>query len=130
MEFPPWLTSWLVDGRKETIAVGQGFFRKKSLKPSEIYHLLENLDPEWLLFIMAKTQQENTRKAISLYFRNLKEVRPDLRGRDLKDMGITPGPIYRQILDRLLDGRLNGNLTSRKEEVEFVRKHFIEAAQM
>ncbi|MGD8371188.1 MAG: CBS domain-containing protein [Syntrophobacterales bacterium] len=128
MEFPPWLTSWLVDGRKETIAVGQGFFRKKSLKPSEIYHLLENLDPEWLLFIMAKTQQENTRKAISLYFRNLKEVRPDLRGRDLKDMGITPGPIYRQILDRLLDGRLNGDLTNRKEEVEFVRKHFIEAA--
>jgi tRNA nucleotidyltransferase (CCA-adding enzyme) len=129
MEFPPWLTSWLVEGRKETIAVGQGFFRKKSLKPSEIYHLLENLDPEWLLFIMAKTQQEGTRKAISLYFRNLKEVRPNLRGRDLKDMGITPGPIYRQILDRLLDGRLNGDLTNREEEVDFVKKHFIEESQ-
>jgi tRNA nucleotidyltransferase (CCA-adding enzyme) len=44
-------------------------------------------------------------------------------------MGITPGPVYREILDGLLDGRLNGELSSREEEVEFVRKHYIEAGQ-
>ncbi len=75
---------------------------------------------------MAKTEQEETRRAISLYFRNLKEVRPELRGRDLKDMGITPGPIYREILDELLNGRLNGELNTREEEVSFVRKRFME----
>jgi tRNA nucleotidyltransferase (CCA-adding enzyme) len=125
MEFPPWLTHWLVDGRAKSISVGQGFYRKGDLKPSEIYRLLEGFDPEWLLFIMAKTQQERTRRAISLYFRNLQEVRPALQGKDLKAMGITPGPIYRQILDRLLDGRLNGELSSREEEVEFVREHYM-----
>jgi tRNA nucleotidyltransferase (CCA-adding enzyme) len=78
---------------------------------------------------MAKTQQEETRRAISRYFRDLKEVRPKLRGRDLKDMGITPGPVYRRILDQLLDGRLNGQLSSREEEMKFVRQHFLEAAQ-
>jgi tRNA nucleotidyltransferase (CCA-adding enzyme) len=76
---------------------------------------------------MAKTEQEETRRAISLYFRNLKEVHTELRGRDLKDMGIAPGPVYREILDGLLDGRLNGELSSREEEVEFVRKRFMEA---
>ncbi len=99
------------------------------MKPSEIYHLLEALDQEWLLFIMAKTEQEETRRAISLYFRNLKEVHTELRGRDLKDMGIAPGPVYREILDGLLDGRLNGELSSREEELEFVRKCFMEAGQ-
>jgi tRNA nucleotidyltransferase (CCA-adding enzyme) len=79
---------------------------------------------------MAKTQQEETRRAISRYFRDLKEVRPKLRGRDLKDMGITPGPVYRRILDQLLDGRLNGELSSREEEMEFVRQHFLEVAKM
>jgi tRNA nucleotidyltransferase (CCA-adding enzyme) len=78
---------------------------------------------------MAKTQQEETRRAISHYFRDLKEVRPKLRGRDLKNMGITPGPVYRRILNQILDGRLNGELSSRQEEIDFVRKHFIETSQ-
>ena len=56
-------------------------------------------------------------------------MHPTLRGSDLKDMGITPGPVYREILDCLLDGRLNGELTSREEEVEFVRRHFIERTE-
>ena len=78
---------------------------------------------------MAKTQQDETRRAISLYFRNLKEVRSDLGGKDLKSMGISPGPVYRQILDQLLDGRLNGELPSREEEEEFVRQHFMEGSE-
>ena len=129
MEFAPRLASWLVEGRERAISVGKGFYGKLKLKPSEIYHLLEDLGTEWLLFIMAKTQQEETRRAISHYFRDLKEVRPKLRGRDLKNMGITPGPVYRQILNQLLDGRLNGELSSREEEMEFVRKHFLQARQ-
>ena len=129
MEFPPRLSTWLLESRAKAISVGQGFYRKAKLKASEIYHLLEDLDSEWLLFVMAKTQQEETRRAISLYFRNLKEVRPDLRGKDLKDMGISPGPIYRKILDSLLDGRLNGELTSREEEVDFVQRYFMEAVK-
>jgi tRNA nucleotidyltransferase (CCA-adding enzyme) len=126
MEFPPRLSTWLLEGRAKAVAVGQEFYRKANPAPSEIYHLLEVFDSEWLLFVMAKTQQKETRRSISLYFRNLKEVRPELRGKDLKAMGITPGPIYREILDRLLDGRLNGVLTSREEEVDFVRAHFME----
>jgi tRNA nucleotidyltransferase (CCA-adding enzyme) len=73
---------------------------------------------------MAKTQQEGTRRAISLFFRKLKEVRPSLRGKDLAEMGVPPGPVYREILDRLLDGRLNGELTSREEEIAFVRSQY------
>jgi tRNA nucleotidyltransferase (CCA-adding enzyme) len=129
MEFAPRLASWLVEGREKAISVGKGFYGKTKLKPSEIYHLLEDLGTEWLLFIMAKTQQEETRRAISHYFRDLKEVRPKLRGRDLKNMGITPGPVYRRILNQILDGRLNGELSSRQEEIDFVRKHFIETSQ-
>lgn len=129
MEFAPRLASLLLEGREKAISVGKGFYRRPELRPSEVYHLLEDLSTEWLLFIMAKTQQEETRRAISRYFRDLKEVRPKLRGRDLKDMGIPPGPVYRQILNQLLDSQLNGELSSREEEVEFVRQHFLQASQ-
>ncbi len=129
MEFPPRLHTWLLEGREKALGVGHEFYRRTNLKPSEIYHLLEVLDSEWLLFLMAKTRQQETRRLISLYFRNLKEVRPKLGGRDLKDMGITPGPIYRKILDRLQDGRLNGEFSSREDEVEFVRAHFLKGTE-
>ena len=115
-------------GQARRISIARKFYVDQDLKPSEIYDLLKALHQEWLLFRMDKTEQEETRRAISLYFRNLKEVRPELRGRDLKDMGITPGPVYREILDGLLDGRLNGELSSSEEEVEFVRKHFMDAS--
>jgi tRNA nucleotidyltransferase (CCA-adding enzyme) len=129
MEFTPRITSLLLEGREKAISVGKGFYRKPEPQPSEIYHMLADVDTEWLLFIMAKTHQEGTRRAISRYFRDLKEVRPKLRGRDLKDMGITPGPVYRRILNQLLDAQLNGDLTSREEELEFVRQHFLKASQ-
>jgi tRNA nucleotidyltransferase (CCA-adding enzyme) len=126
MEFPPRLTNWLLEGKKEAISVAQEFYRKSELKPSEVYHLLEDLSSEWLLFIMAKTQREDTRRAISLYFSSLKDVRSKLSGKDLKSMGIEPGPVYRRILDELLDGRLDGELSSREEEIEFVRRHYMD----
>jgi tRNA nucleotidyltransferase (CCA-adding enzyme) len=124
LEFTPPLTAWLLEGRARAINAGQRLYRESDLKPSDIYHLLVDLDVEWLLFMMAKTQQEGTRRAISLFFRKLKEVKPALRGKDLVEMGIPSGPIYREILDRLLDGRLNGDLASREEEVAFVRSRY------
>jgi tRNA nucleotidyltransferase (CCA-adding enzyme) len=124
--FPARLTSWLVDGRAGAVAVGQRLVRKAERRPSDIYRLLEDFDAELLLFLMAKTQQEEARRAISLYFSKLREVRPALRGRDLQALGIKPGPIYSRILDRLLNGRLNGELKSREEEMDFVREHFSE----
>jgi tRNA nucleotidyltransferase (CCA-adding enzyme) len=124
LEFNPRLTAWMLEGRAKAVNAGQRLYREPNLRPSEIYHLLEELDVEWLLCMMAKTQQEGTRRAISLFFRKLKEMRPSLRGRDLVEMGISPGPIYREILDRLLDGRLNGELTSRDEEILFVRREY------
>jgi tRNA nucleotidyltransferase (CCA-adding enzyme) len=124
LEFTPTLTAWLLEGRAKAINAGQCFYREPDLGPSDIYHLLVDLDVEWLLFMMAKTQQEGTRRAISFFFRKLREVRPSLRGKDLAEMGVPPGPVYREILDRLLDGRLNGELTSREEEIVFVRSQY------
>ena len=40
----------------------------------------------------------------------------------VKEMGIEPGPIYRIILDGLLDARLNGEVKTREDEVRFVIK--------
>jgi len=93
----------------------------------QIYRLLSPLDTEYLLYMMAKTRQEPSKKAISLYFTHLKHLKPELRGRDLLALGFSPGPHIREILNRLHEGRLTEELKTKREELELVRKQYGES---
>lgn len=93
-------------------------------KPSQVYRRLYLFSIEVLLYMMAKTGRESTRKAISLYITRLRSVRSSVTGKDLKDFGYSPGPVYREILDKVLDARLNGEVTDRQSEIEWIRRKF------
>jgi tRNA nucleotidyltransferase (CCA-adding enzyme) len=72
--------------------------------------------------MMASTTREEVRKAISHYFTKLRAITTVLKGNDLKKMGLEPGPVYREILDGLLDARLNQKVRTRGEELDFVKR--------
>jgi tRNA nucleotidyltransferase (CCA-adding enzyme) len=99
-------------------------FRYGEPSRSQIYHLLNPLDTEYLLYMMAKSRQEPSRRAISLYFTHLKRLKPETKGRDLVALGYQPGPLIKEMLERLLEARLNEEVRSRKEEKEFIRRFF------
>lgn len=99
-------------------------FRMKRNNNYSVYTLLSQYDTEFLLFIMAKANNENVKKLISNYFTKLKGVKVSLKGRDLKSMGFKPGPLYKEIFERLLEARLNNKVNSRKEELAFVAENF------
>ena len=73
--------------------------------------------------MMAITKKQKVKKAISHYFTNLRRVKVSLKGRDLKKMGVTPGPVYRDILQATLDAKLNGKLKTHNDELEFAREY-------
>ena len=95
---------------------------QKGFKNSVLYRRLCSFRTEILLYMMASTAAEAIRRAISNYFTRLRSVATVLKGNDLKEMGIQPGPVYRKILDSLLDARLNGQVKTREDEVRFVIK--------
>ena len=99
-------------------------YRLKSDDNYSIYTLLSQYDTEILLFMMAKANNEKIKKLISNYFTKLKSVKVSIKGRELKDMGLKPGPVYKNIFDQLLKARLNNNLTSKKDEINFVKEKF------
>ncbi|MBW1917961.1 MAG: CBS domain-containing protein [Deltaproteobacteria bacterium] len=99
-------------------------YRQPDLGRREIYHLLHMLPTEFLIYMMAKTRQEASKRAISLYFTQLKNVQPLLKGRDLRAMGYTPGPQFKIMLQSLLDARLNQEVSTIEEEREYIRTHF------
>ncbi len=46
-----------------------------------------------------------------------------IKGRDLIQMGVKPGPIYRDIFRATLDAKLNDKLKTKKDELEFARNY-------
>ncbi len=49
---------------------------------------------------------------------------PLITGNDLIMMGLTPGPIFKEILTTVEDAQLEGRLTDRSEALEFVKKRY------
>jgi tRNA nucleotidyltransferase (CCA-adding enzyme) len=102
--------------------------QQKPLEDSQVYFLLKALPVEILLYGMARTEHEATRRVISRFITHLRQVDCFLGGRDLQALGLAPGPVYRQIFDQLVTARLEGKVTTREDELRFVKKRFPESA--
>jgi tRNA nucleotidyltransferase (CCA-adding enzyme) len=85
-----------------------------------LYHQLHEFRTELILYMLAATHNTAVKKNISLYYNKLRNIRPSINGNDLIAAGLDPGPAFRSILDAVLDAKLNGELASRRDELEFV----------
>jgi len=94
---------------------------ERTLKNSTIYKILHPLPIEALLYIMAKTTKKDLKKSISNYVTHLRFTESILNGEDLKEIGLPPGRVYKQVLDALLKARLDGILKTREDEINFGR---------
>jgi tRNA nucleotidyltransferase (CCA-adding enzyme) len=97
---------------------------EKRLRHSEVYFWLRPFCPELLIYGMASSRMEEIRKAISHYFSHLRSITPIINGNDLKGLGLEPGPAYQEILRAVLEARLDGEVESKEDEIEFVEKTF------
>lgn len=98
--------------------------QKPDAKPSDTYRLLCELPDEVLVFLMAKTKSEIGKRKISAFLTHYLNVKPLLNGQDLKAMGLKPSPLFKQILDKLLDARLNGEVDTKEEERNLAHQIF------
>ncbi|MEO0108560.1 MAG: hypothetical protein ABIK62_05245 [candidate division WOR-3 bacterium] len=90
----------------------------RAQRPSRIAELLRPLTPE-ARAILAGRYPALARK-IGRYERQYARVTPLLSGDDLAALGLEPGPIYGQILDRLRAARLDGQVRTRNDEQALV----------
>lgn len=97
--------------------------RNLPLSNSTLYHQLKGFRVELALYMMAVTKSENVKKSISNYFTRLRHIQPSVTGKDLIKMGLDPGPIFKEILQAVLDAKLNGRLKTRNDELGFVKNY-------
>ncbi|SNB45682.1 A-adding tRNA nucleotidyltransferase [Geobacter sp. DSM 9736] len=97
--------------------------RQRMVRRSELYFSLRELAPEILLYMMAKSSSDQVKKYLSLYMTQLKNISCLTTGDDLKKLGVPEGPLYRELLDMLLAARLNGEASTREDEIRLVRAY-------
>ncbi len=56
------------------------------------------------------------------------QMRPEplIKGQDLIDLGLEPGPVFSEILGAVEDLQLEGRLTSKEESLDWVRGKYLE----
>ncbi|MFC2033004.1 CCA tRNA nucleotidyltransferase [Chloroflexota bacterium] len=90
------------------------------LKPSAIYSLLQDYSVAALNSTMIATESAVIRESIGLFLRKLRHVKPALTGGDLARMGIAPGHRIKEILSRLRQAKLDGEVSSKQDEERLV----------
>jgi tRNA nucleotidyltransferase (CCA-adding enzyme) len=95
--------------------------RRKRMSNAEIFNLLNPFKTEIILYMMICTTSETAKKRISLYHTQLRNVAVSISGADLLDMGLPPGPLFSQMLQSVLEAKLNGRVETREDELAFVK---------
>lgn len=84
---------------------------------SEIYRAASGLDPLVLLMAEATTAGTRAEERITTYLDELAGVTISITGGDLVRLGVAEGPRIGDILDAVLDARLDGVVTSEQDEL-------------
>lgn len=82
------------------------------LLPKESYPFL-------LVLLSEEGYQDRFREVLTAIMDN----KPLITGKDIREMGYPPGPLYREVLDAVWQAKLDGLVGNKDEELEFVRKH-------
>ena len=94
---------------------------KPKLRPSRVYELLDGYPVTAITANSLATDSAVVRHNIQLFLTKLRYVKTAVTGEDLKKRGVPAGPRIKAILQKLLEARLDGKVTSRKSEEELVR---------
>ncbi len=88
---------------------------------SKIYTLLHGLEEAAILGCAFLSGSATIRRLLLLYISELRDVRPVLNGSDLLALGVPTGPQVGDLLNGLLMARLDQEVSTRQDELDFIR---------
>jgi hypothetical protein len=83
----------------------------------EIYKAFENVNIETVLLYAILKDEKIARH----YLDNLRNIRLEISGKDLQQLGFKPSPKYAEIFDKVLKEKLNNPKMTKKDEINLVK---------
>ncbi len=97
-------------------------WREGKSKLSTLYAILHPIPVEGILFLMARSKKEYIKRNISQYLARLRNMKIDVSGNDLQELGIEPGPVYTAILSKLMTAKLDGKVDTREQQLQLTEQ--------
>ncbi|MFZ5988828.1 MAG: polynucleotide adenylyltransferase, partial [Bacillota bacterium] len=111
--------SKLIDARDNTLP---HLLRDTGVSSFDIYNALKGLSIEVLFVLYLLNDNTLLRNRVIDYINRLRSIKTSITGKDLKELGIKPGPLFKSILDKVLEEKVNGSITTYEEELELAGK--------
>ena len=92
------------------------------LRPSRLVPLVEGLSTEAVLAVSLLTDSSTVARRLTEYLNELQYQAPALNGNDLLALGVPAGPLVGQILEKLREARLDGEVSTEEDERRLVRE--------
>ena len=102
----------------------QGEFDRlvRAQTPSAVYQILRTYSRQALLIAYVAADNPLVRDLIHRFIYRWVGVKTSTTGRDLREMGLPPGPVYRELLDELLHARLDGRISTDEQERDYLHQ--------
>ena len=88
---------------------------------SEIYLRLRALDEAAILGCALFAEGSREAQLLMLFLNELRYIKPTFNGNDLLDLGVPQGPLVGELLHDLLVARLDQQIETRQDEIDFIR---------
>jgi len=101
-----------------------GWMKKnREIERSKVYLKLSKFKTETLLYLLSITKDEKIKQNIVLFFTELKKTTIQIKGKELKTLGFKPGPIFGEILEKILLEKIDGNIKTFNDEFDFAKRY-------
>jgi tRNA nucleotidyltransferase (CCA-adding enzyme) len=91
------------------------------LKPSEIVDILQRIPVPSIKAYIAAGPPLPRRGRLIEFLENLQYVKPEINGEDLLAIGIPEGPVMGQLIDLVRRAKLDGQVSSKQEELDLAK---------
>ena len=75
-----------------------------------------------IILIAAKSKNKNAIARIRNFLLEYNNVRINMRGSHLENLGLEPSPRFRHVLDKTLYAKIDGDVKSKKDEIDLAKK--------
>lgn len=95
----------------------------EEITPSELYELLHPLRCEELMYLSLISDSPLLIDRLLEFVNHLKGIEVETSGKDIIDLGFSPGPLFKEVICEVKKAKLDGKIRSQKEELEFIKEY-------
>ena len=113
-------TSQLQKQLIETAQLNYDLSQLQTFKPSQIVARLEAISKSSLYVVYLLNPDNPAREFLLKYVQHWSKVHPLTTGHELRQAGLPPGPVYKEILTALRNAWLDGQISTNAEEIKLL----------